>query len=170
VAVPNPIFFYEIGQMSKEYFWRDMSEFLEFPRSALPEEKPKAYVNGTSASKTFFNEKQTEAARKQADNVSFDICLEEYDKLRRMLLSISHTLHEWLTTYFVPAAAATLASSSSRSAFQQSSENVLTDKILIPNVTHFLELIDSYRKDPCNRLVRNDTDGMYYLMANLTEN
>ena len=33
----------------------------------------------------------------------------------------------------------------------------------------FIELIETYQYDPCNRLIRNDTDGSYYVPSKLLE-
>ena len=33
----------------------------------------------------------------------------------------------------------------------------------------FIELIETYQYDPCNRLIRNDTDGSYYVPSELLE-
>jgi hypothetical protein len=33
----------------------------------------------------------------------------------------------------------------------------------------FIELIESYQYDPCNRLIRNATDGTYYVPSELLD-
>ena len=85
---------------------------------------------------------------KQSEKGTFDICLPEFDDVRKELLPIAYTLKEWLLRYLAPA-------------------SLQRDDLVIPNVTHFVEIVESFGRDPCSdRLVRNENDGEYYLAEN----
>lgn len=78
---------------------------------------------------------------KELANVkSLDFCKNEYDDLRARILSYSYEMATWLQLYWIP-----LASDESR-----------TD-VAVANPTVFNALLNKYKKDPCNKLVRSKT-------------
>ena len=80
-----------------------------------------------------------------------DICLPEYDHVRKELLPISYTLGEWLLKYLIPA-------------------SHQREDLVIPNVTAFESIAQGFKADPCEgRLVRNEADGEYYLATEMPE-
>ena len=140
VGVPNKVFIFESSQGNKEYFYQDLAMFLEFDRARLPPLDNTTYRSGNGLNNL---EKSKKAAADKGKSV--DICLPQYDVIRKELLPISYTLGQWLKQYLIPAS---------------HQRNDLT----IPNITAFESIVESYARDPCqNRLVRNDDDGEYYL-------
>lgn len=78
---------------------------------------------------------------KELANVkSLDFCKTEYDDLRSRMLSYSYEMAMWLQLYWIP-----LASDESR-----------TD-VAVANPSVFNALLQEYKKDPCNKLVRSKT-------------
>ncbi|GFH47283.1 hypothetical protein CTEN210_03758 [Chaetoceros tenuissimus] len=78
---------------------------------------------------------------KELANVnSLDFCKNEYDDLRARLLSYSYEMATWLQLYWVP-----LASDESRA------------DVAVADPTVFNGLLEEYKKDPCNKLVRSKT-------------
>lgn len=75
-----------------------------------------------------------------------DIRLPQFDYVRKELLPISYTLGQWLTNYLIPA-------------------SHQRDDLVIPNSAAFESIATGFLMDPCDRLVRNDTDGEYYLYS-----
>ncbi|GFH47281.1 hypothetical protein CTEN210_03756 [Chaetoceros tenuissimus] len=76
---------------------------------------------------------------KELANVnSLDFCKNEYDDLRARLLSYSYEMATWLQLYWVP-----LASDESRA------------DVAVADPTVFNGLLEEYKKDPCNKLVRS---------------
>jgi len=129
--IPNSILLYEFSQPTNEYFYDELSQYLEVTKSQL-------LPNGT-ASIGF----QTSSARTKRFK-GFDICNPERDPLRQLLLPISYNIYQWLIQYFVPA-------------------SQTRKDIVIPKIDDFIDLIRPYKEDPCSRLVRNATDGSFYL-------
>lgn len=78
---------------------------------------------------------------KELANVkSLDFCKTEYDDLRSRILSYSYEMAMWLQLYWIP-----LASDESR-----------TD-VAVANPSVFNALLEKYKEDPCNKLVRSKT-------------
>ncbi|GFH47282.1 hypothetical protein CTEN210_03757 [Chaetoceros tenuissimus] len=76
---------------------------------------------------------------KELANVnSLDFCKNEYDDLRARLLSYSYEMATWLQLYWIP-----LASDESRA------------DVAVADPTVFNGLLEKYKKDPCNKLVRS---------------
>jgi hypothetical protein len=135
IGVPNNVFLFESTQGKNEYFYEELAKFLRIDRARFP---PLNYKSGSG-----LNMKQNQIFQRKEE--TFDICLPEFDYVRKELLPISYTLKEWLLRYLVP------------SSHQR-------NDLVIPNVTAFVDIVDDFGKDPCNdRLVRNENDGEYYL-------
>jgi len=138
IGIPNKVFVFESTQGKNEYFYEELAKFVRIDRAQLPE------INYRSGSGLNSNKKQIEQSEKE----TFDICLPEFDYVRKELLPIAYTLKEWLLRYLIPA-------------------SLQRDDLVIPNVTHFAEIVESFGRDPCSdRLVRNENDGEYYLAEN----
>ena len=138
IGIPNKVFVFESTQGKNEYFYEELAKFVRIDRAQLPE------INYRSGSGLNNNKKQIEQSEKE----TFDICLPEFDYVRKELLPIAYTLKEWLLRYLIPA-------------------SLQRDDLVIPNVTHFAEIVESFGRDPCSdRLVRNKNDGEYYLAEN----
>lgn len=138
--ISNHIFLYESGQPKEEYFWQQLAEFVRINRTDLPEDQGYRMGNGLNTDNVKVLEKQKKTL--------FDICEPQYDRLRQDLMPIAYTLQKWLRQYFIPA-------------------SKVRDDVVIPNVDKFEEIVTAFQKDPCNRLVRNDADGEYYVHPNL---
>ncbi len=139
-GVPNEVFIFESSQGKEEYFYQDLAMFLEFDRARLPALDNTIYRSGNG-----LNSLQRSKMASADKGNSVDICLPQFDVIRKELLPISYTLGQWLKKYLIPAS---------------HQRNDLT----IPNVTAFESIVETFARDPCqNRLVRNDDDGEYYL-------
>lgn len=140
IGVPNKVFVFESTQGKNEYFYEELAKFVRIDRARLPALN---YRSGSG-----LNNNSTKNQNKQNAKGTFDICLPEFDYVRKELLPIAYTLKEWLLRYLAPA-------------------SLQRDDLVIPNVTHFVEIVESFGRDPCNdRLVRNENDGEYYLAEN----
>ena len=138
IGIPNKVFVFESTQGKNEYFYEELAKFVRIDRAQLPE------INYRSGSGLNSNKKQIEQSEKE----TFDICLPEFDYVRKELLPIAYTLKEWLLRYLIPA-------------------SLQRDDLVIPNVTHFAEIVESFGRDPCSdRLVRNENNGEYCLAEN----
>lgn len=139
--IPNHVFLYESSQPQEEYFWQSLSEFVRVNRTDLPEDQGYRMGNGLNTD----DAKQLEQQKKNL----FDICDPKYDYFRQELMPIAYTMQKWLRTYFIPA-------------------SKVRDDVVIPNVDKFEEIVETFARDPCNRLIRNDTDGEYYVSVEWT--
>ena len=74
------------------------------------------------------------------------LCSPFYDEFRSHMMEHSYNMSVWLEDYFLP-----LGLDPNR------------PDVVIANTTSFRELIQTYKSDPCQRLVRNDTNGRYQL-------
>jgi len=80
-------------------------------------------------------------------------------------MKYSYELSMWLQIYFIPQTT-TAASNSNRNSDVTiaggggggNSNN---------NVTNFVNIVESYKYDPCQRLIRRDSDGIYVLKEQL---
>lgn len=138
IGVPNNVFLYESSQGKEEYFYQDLADFVGIDRSRLPPLDKKTHRTGIG-----LNDEKNTKLLKKADK-TFDICSAEYDFLRQELLPISYTLREWLLRYMIPA-------------------SKHRKDLVIPNTDTFVNIIERFGEDPCDRLVRSDADGEYYL-------
>jgi len=140
ITIPNHILLYESSQPQEEYFWQSLSEFIRINRTDLPTSENMAWTmgKGLNTNDTTKIEKMKEIQK------AFDICDAKYDYLRQELMPIAYTLQQWLNLYFIPA-------------------SKVRDDVTIPNVEKFEEIVEAYQRDPCNRLIRNQTDGEYYV-------
>jgi len=73
-----------------------------------------------------------------------DFCEEKYDNFRAIMMPYAYDLSVWLQDYFIPVAR------------NESSS------VTIPNIDAFTDLIENYKKDPCQRLDRSK-NGTYFL-------
>jgi len=84
-GVKNPIFLYDEGELTHDYAWEGLADFLGVESIHHSLDPPNT--------------------RESAQNiVSLDFCDEKYDELRSMIMPYSYDLGAWLQTYFLPAA------------------------------------------------------------------
>ena len=76
---------------------------------------------------------------KDKDSKIINICDAEYDALRGMLMPFGWEISKWLCRYFIKGR-----------------------DVYVSSADHFCEIIETYSKDPCGRLVRMD-NGTYIL-------
>jgi hypothetical protein len=74
------------------------------------------------------------------------LCDAEYDVFRSIMMPYSYEMSVWLQEYFVP-----VARDPSRA------------DVIIPNIDQFVSVVETYKEDPCNRLIRNPNNGAYIL-------
>ncbi|KAG7354910.1 hypothetical protein IV203_004266 [Nitzschia inconspicua] len=80
------------------------------------------------------------------------LCDPEYDVFRSVMMPYSYEMSVWLLNYLVPVA-------------RDPSRN----DVIIPSIDEFVEAVETYKEDPCNRLIRNDANGAYILNPKLKE-
>lgn len=137
-GVPNQIFLFDSTQGKEEYLYQELAEFVRIDRNQLPA------LEGNYHSRWSKDSSNHTHPSKKAGDFAFDVCLPEFDFIRKEILPISYTPGRWLLDYFIPA-------------------SLERDDITIPNVTAFREIVQTYLTDPCDdALVRNETDGEYY--------
>jgi len=134
IGVQNNVFLFDSNQGKNEYLYQELAQFLKIDFDKLPS------IDAVYKTKWSGNNKTSE----NEDRLVFDICLPQYEHVRKELMPISYTLGRWLLDYFIPA-------------------SYTRNDVTIPNVTAFKEIVHGYLQDPCNNtLVRNVTDGEYY--------
>ncbi len=137
-GVPNQIFLFDSTQGKEEYLYQALAEFVRIDRNRLPT------LEGNYHSRWSRNSSNSTHPNKKAGDFALDLCLPEFDFIRKEILPVSYTLGRWLLDYFIPA-------------------SLERDDVTIPNVTAFIEIVQTYLTDPCDdALVRNNTDGEYY--------
>jgi len=141
ITIPNHILLYESSQPREEYFWQSLSEFIRINRTDLP---PTDNRTAWTMGKGLNTNDVTRLEKMQDIQKAFDICDAQYDYVRQELMPIAYTLQQWLHRYFIPA-------------------SKVRDDVTIPNVEKFEEIVEAYQRDPCNRLIRDPTDGEYYV-------
>lgn len=80
------------------------------------------------------------------------LCDRQFDAFRSVMMPYSYEMSVWLQVYLVPIA-----------------RNPARKDVIIPNIDQFVHLVESYKDDPCNRLIRNSANGAYILNPNLKE-
>ena len=137
IGIPNQIFLFDSTQGKEEYLYEQLAEFVRIDRNRLPS------LEGNYHSRWSRDSSNSTHPSKKAGDFALDLCLPEFDFIRKELLPISYTLGRWLLDFFVPA-------------------SVERDDITIPNLTAFREIVQTYLKDPCdNGMVRNEINGEY---------
>lgn len=137
--VVNPVFLYDQTQLSHDYVWDGLADFLQFPPNTTIEH----------------DRYQSSHGRKMPWGLQaeIDICQAQYDELRQIIMPIAYELSVWLTDYFIPLA-----------------EDTTRNDVVIPNPSHFRGIVQSYRQDPCGRLVRDESNGSYELRVPVNNN
>jgi len=79
-----------------------------------------------------------------------DFCHNDHNAFRSKMMLISYDLAMWMQNYFIP-----VAKDESRS------------DVVIPRPDRMMELLESYKLDPCGKLVRLD-NGTYIIPPNVT--
>jgi hypothetical protein len=74
------------------------------------------------------------------------LCDPEYDSFRSIMMPYSYEMSVWLINYFVPIA-----------------RDPHREDVTVPNIEQFEKIVDTYKEDPCKRLIRNDANGAYML-------
>lgn len=78
------------------------------------------------------------------------LCTDYYDEFRSKLMEHSYNISVWLEDYLLPVAV-----------------NPSRPDLVIPNPEDFRRIIQTYKEDPCQRLVRDATSGEYLLKPTL---
>jgi hypothetical protein len=73
------------------------------------------------------------------EHLALDFCDDKFDDLRAMMMPIAYNVSVWLQEYFIPIA----------------KDNKRTD-VTIPRPDTFAKLVDKYKYDPCEKLIRLD--------------
>ena len=74
-----------------------------------------------------------------------NICEPKYDKLRSVMMPAAYDMSRWICDYFIQA-----------------------PDVTVSNQTQFCSIVQDYRNDPCDRLIRIEANGTYVLNPNLT--
>jgi hypothetical protein len=145
--ITNPIFLYDLKQMKNDDYWNDLASFLGV--SHIPNEEYRG----------------SHGLRDRDKQQQRDLCGNEHDYFRSLIMKYSYELSMWLQLYFIPQT--TTAASNSNS-------NRNSDVTIAGgggnsniNVTNFINIVESYKYDPCQRLIRRDSDGIYVLKEQL---
>jgi hypothetical protein len=80
------------------------------------------------------------------------LCDAEYDAFRSVMMSYSYGMAVWLQDYLVPVA-----------------RDPSRQDVIIPNIDQFVAVVETYKVDPCNRLIRKSANGAYILDPTLNE-
>jgi hypothetical protein len=75
-----------------------------------------------------------------------DLCHPEYDAFRSVMMPYSYELSVWLQKYLVPVA-----------------RDPTRHDVVIPNIDQFVKVVETYKQDPCGRLIRLESNGAYML-------
>jgi hypothetical protein len=86
---------------------------------------------------------------KKEPSVFTDFCEDQYDLFRAMMMPSAYELSVWLQEYFLP-----VAMDDNR------------PDVVVPNVTRMMEIVDTYKYDPCGKLIRLD-NGTYIIMKEI---
>jgi hypothetical protein len=78
------------------------------------------------------------------------LCTDYYDEFRAKMMEHSYNMSIWLEEYLLPIA-----------------EDPTRPDVVIHNVNEFRTIIQSYKDDPCQRLIRNNTNGEYILKSTI---
>jgi hypothetical protein len=81
---------------------------------------------------------------------NFTVCTPFLDEFRSKMMEHSYNMSVWLEDYLLPLG-----------------EDPTRTDVVIANTTSFREIIQTYKDDPCERLVRNYKDGTYVLDPHL---
>jgi len=91
------------------------------------------------------HDKRRGSYAKKEPSVFTDFCEDQYDLFRALMMPNAYELSVWLQEYFLP-----VAMDDNR------------PDVVVPNVTHMMELVDKYKYDPCGKLIRLD-NGTYII-------
>eukprot|EP00536_Pseudo-nitzschia_multiseries_P014743 jgi/Psemu1/215807/e_gw1.762.18.1 len=157
--VPNPVFLYDQTQMmqtqtqmmqtqtqmmqtqtqmtnNNSSYWDDLAAFLGV--SEVPNEDYYA-AHGRSSQ---FGGTKSETTRNRKS-----LCVERLDYFRSRIMGYSYELAVWIQEYWLPVAA----------------DPQRPDVVVAGSIDEFWKLAETYKEDPCGRLVRRESDGIYVL-------
>mmetsp|Transcript_19803 Transcript_19803/g.42966 ORF Transcript_19803/g.42966 Transcript_19803/m.42966 type:complete len:588 (-) Transcript_19803:2731-4494(-) len=80
------------------------------------------------------------------------LCIEYYDEFRAQMMAHSYNVSVWLEEYFLPVGL-----------------DPNRPDVVIANPESFRTIIETYKHDPCKRLIRRESDGEYILDPGLGE-
>jgi hypothetical protein len=80
--IKNPVFLYEQEELSEEYLWEDLANYLGV--ESIPHNE---YHGSHGQGKKIH---------------AVDFCLDEYDDFRSMIMPYAFELSEWIQKYFIP--------------------------------------------------------------------
>lgn len=131
----NPLFLYEVGQLAdknatRQYkFWEDVADYIGYP-GIIPKQIK------VRPGRTFDDAKRQELM----GELKIDICDDEYDRLRAVLLPHAWQISVWVQEYLLERGRDVHVSSKS----------------------YLKELLESYKYDPCGKLVRYENGSFGY--------
>ena len=152
--VSNPIFVYDLQQMgnsTQNGFWDDLAHFLGV--SSIPNEDYHS-SHGLSSSST----------KKNKDR-SLTLCHDRHDYFRSLLMGYSYELSMWLQLYFIPVVTSTdpTIQRTDVTIAGMTPTTTTTSGGGGRRVEEFQTIVESYKYDPCERLIRRPADGKYVL-------
>ena len=89
------------------------------------------------------------------DREQLNMCGSVHDYLRSLIMKYSYELSMWLQLYFIPQTVSNRNDVTIAGGFNNT------------NTNSFRKIIESYKYDPCERLIRRDSDGIYVLKKEL---
>lgn len=128
--IKNPVFLYDQTQLSEDYLWKDLAAFMGL--SNLPNSYRK---NSHGRNRTIIQKP--------------DLCHPKYDVFRaKELMPYSYQLSIWLKQYLLPSVRSPAESNVVVAGFHHN-EATSTGDLATP----FEAIVESYKIDPCQRLV-----------------
>ena len=89
------------------------------------------------------------------DREQLNMCGSVHDYLRSLIMNYSYELSMWLQLYFIPQTVSNRNDVTIAGGFNNT------------NTNSFMNIVESYKYDPCERLIRRDSDGIYVLKKEL---
>uniref|UniRef100_A0A7S3Q227 Sulfotransferase domain-containing protein n=1 Tax=Chaetoceros debilis TaxID=122233 RepID=A0A7S3Q227_9STRA len=150
--ISNSIFLYEQTTLNDDYVWEELAEYLnvaEIPHSRYASshgkaDKFKKRKEHQAEMKSGSSRNSKSTMTKNSTLVREDFCSDKYDKIRAKMMPIAYEVAVWMQDYFIP-----LARDESR-----------TD-VVIPKPDVMYDIVETYKKDPCGTLVRDENSGTY---------
>lgn len=121
--IRNTIFLYEQTELKEDDVWESLARLLHYPQRTIPHDKYHS----------------SHGKRRDNNTNTINICDEQYDKLRMLMMPYAWEMSQWICAYFVP-----------------------SPDVVVANHTRFCSIVKDYANDPCGRLVRMP-NGTYIL-------
>jgi hypothetical protein len=114
--IRNTIFLYEQTELNNDDVWESLARLLEYPNPTIPHDKRHSSHGKQRVNKTVN---------------TLNICDEEYDRFRMIMMPYAYEMSQWICDYFVE-----------------------SPDVIVANRTRFCATVRAYANDPCGRLVR----------------